>query len=745
MISVRGARRNLVVTAAAPQHGRGGNRKTSTSSGGGQKKGKESPSRSSTKRSSKRRSIASKYRIGNPSSDERKTATVPGRLHFPAQAEGKSQSQAGACDIVTCELLVLGSGVAGLTCALEAADLGVEVVVVTKSDVMEGSTKYAQGGVAAVMTSQPKGGDKEKEGPRASSPLLKEIETKLKDSVNLHVEDTMNAGCYLNNRNAVEIMCREGPSQVKMLRKIGVPFTMVDQTTKSGVNRDPPSPTPPPAGGSKLARASASEEADERQKKKAKLHLGKEGGHSRSRVVHAADATGAAMMKALVDRVRAHENIEIRENVFALDLLVLPLQHNPSAGSEGTLSTEDTESAEQRGCYGCDAIDLTTGTYQRFVSKSTVVATGGCGQIYPETTNPHVATGDGIAMAARAGAKVENMEFIQFHPTSLFVEVSENVDGDTNQVFLISEAVRGAGAVLRNAKGETFMDLYDPRADLAPRDIVARGIYDQMRRHETAHVYLDATHLTKSECQREFPHISSHVYATLGIDMSQDWIPVVPAQHYTCGGILTSTNGETNVKGLYAIGEAACTGVHGANRLASNSLLEGLVFGKRSVVKSMKYMEEVVEEALLAAEHVQISSLTFAMNDGSPRDCDLSPGGDIESLISSMQNLMWKHAGILRNDRDLKRGLQKVKRMRRRLLEDLEVSNTLCNGVKHAELINMVTVGELVLEGATKREVSAGLHWNVDRPEQRVEKKPVKETVVEEAQERKARVVQARE
>ena len=466
MISVRSARRNVAVIAAASQHGRGGNRETSASSGGGQKKGKESPPRSSTKRLSKRRSVASKYRMGDPSSDERKTATVPSRLHFPAHAEGKSQSKAGACDVVTCELLVLGSGVAGLTCALEAADLGVEVVVVTKSDVMEGSTKYAQGGVAAVMTSQPKGGHEEKDGPRPPSPVLKKIETKLKDSVNLHVEDTMNAGCYLNDRNAVEIMCREGPSQVEMLRKIGVPFTMVDQTTKSGPNQDPPSPTPPAAGGSKLARASASEEADERQKKKAKLHLGKEGGHSRSRVVHAADATGAAMMKALVERVRAHENIEICENVFALDLIVLPLQQNPSAVVEATLSTaEDAESVERRGCYGCDAIDLTTGTYQRFVSKSTVVATGGCGQIYPETTNPHVATGDGIAMAARAGAKVENMEFIQFHPTSLFVEMSESGGGETNQVFLISEAVRGAGAVLRNAKGETFMDLYDPRGE----------------------------------------------------------------------------------------------------------------------------------------------------------------------------------------------------------------------------------------------------------------------------------------
>merc|ERR1712176_600563 len=230
--------------------------------------------------------------------------------------------------------------------------------------------------------------------------------------------------------------------------------------------------------------------------------------------------------------------------------------------------------------------------------------------------------GDGVAMAARAGAAGENMEFIQFHPTSLYVGKAKNKDKDQGQggilssVFLISEAVRGAGAVLRNGKGERFMRSYDPRADLAPRDIVARGIYDQMRIHDTKHVYLDVTHLTREQVEEEFPHISGKVRQTLGLEMSETWVPVVPAQHYACGGIWTNTDGETSLKGLYAIGESACTGVHGANRLASNSLLEGLVFGKRAVTSALMRMENVDPLDLFAAEHSQMSPLRFNTDKG---------------------------------------------------------------------------------------------------------------------------------
>ncbi len=329
------------------------------------------------------------------------------------------------------------------------------------------------------------------------------------DCVAHHVEDTMSAGCYLNDREAVEIMCREGPERVDMLCQIGVPFTTKASVADNG------------------ARGSPEEAQEQQEKRRRALHLGREGGHSHSRVVHAADATGRAMMQALVAKVNQHPNIVVHENVFALDLLTMPLQpasqdasshpREPSDnGAQGSEKAEaDEAETETVGCYGCDGVDLETGDYLRFAAKCTVVATGGCGQIYPETTNPGVATGDGIAMAARAGARVKNMEFIQFHPTSLFVDpnTSKADDDDERQaevgsgsesekkgvgggggalesVFLISEAVRGAGAVLRNAAGERFMPACDPRADLAPRDIVARGIYDQMRQHGTKHVYV---------------------------------------------------------------------------------------------------------------------------------------------------------------------------------------------------------------------------------------------------------------
>eukprot|EP00205_Picochlorum_sp_RCC944_P000821 CAMPEP_0182608124 /NCGR_PEP_ID=MMETSP1330-20130603/2639_1 /TAXON_ID=464278 /ORGANISM="Picochlorum sp., Strain RCC944" /LENGTH=750 /DNA_ID=CAMNT_0024826839 /DNA_START=71 /DNA_END=2319 /DNA_ORIENTATION=- len=606
------------------------------------------------------------------------------------RSELYGSSKRESCEVVSCDLLVLGSGIAGLTCALEAANYGTEVVVVTKSNIMEGSTKYAQGGVAAVMGQGGGGGrgGREREG---------------KDCVTHHVEDTMNAGCYLNDRKAVEIMCREGPQQVEMLCQIGVPFTTVKR--KEG------------GGGDKKV-----------------LHLGKEGGHSHSRVVHAADTTGAAIEKALVEKVLRHPKIRVHENMFALDLLTMPHK-----GDE----EQQKCNGNNIGCYGCDTIDLVEGSYLRFVSKCTVIATGGCGQIYPETTNPQVATGDGIAMASRAGALVKNMEFIQFHPTSLFVDkkssgdassvkqtVEENKEEEDQQdvlknVFLISEAVRGAGAVLRNTRGEAFMSQYDARADLAPRDIVARAIYDQMRLHETSHVFLDATHLSEEEVNEEFPHISSHVSKVLGIEMSESWIPVVPAQHYVCGGVLTNTSGETNVKGLYAIGEAACTGVHGANRLASNSLLEGLVFGKRSVLKSLAYMDNVHPLDLLAAEHSQLSLLRFNGDDddidgmtivGVAGDVDGDDGQQVTEYMKSIQNLMWKYAGILRNDKGLKKGLKKVRQLRSELQEQVEKSES-CKCVKHAELMNMVDVAELVLIGARKREASAGLHFNVDRPE----------------------------
>jgi len=586
------------------------------------------------------------------------------------------------CEVVNCDLLILGSGIAGLTCALEAAESGTKVCIVTKNELMEGSTKYAQGGVAAVMP----------DVVLSSQSSEKKEENEQKDCVTYHVEDTMNAGCYLNDKKAVEILCKEGPQQVKMLCQMGVPFTTTAKTSSTSL---------------KEKKEDAEKEAEVKAEPLdiSNLHLGKEGGHSHPRVVHAADTTGAAIMKTLVEKTRRHPNIQVHEHKFALDLL--------TGGQKNTTSS----------CFGCDSIDLQDkerSSCVRFVSKCTVIATGGCGQLYPKTTNPGVATGDGVAMAARAGASVQSMEFIQFHPTSLYVEEGASSAEDVSSVFLISEAVRGAGAVLRNANGEKFMKMYDPRADLAPRDIVARGIYDQMKLHGTKHVYLDATHLSREQVDEEFPHISSHVKTTLGIDMSRDWIPVVPAQHYACGGILTNTRGETNVKGLYAIGEAACTGVHGANRLASNSLLEGLVFGKRAVGSARTHMDTVDTWDLSAAEHCQPSPLKFTSSVVEAHERSLM---QVEERYAKVQTLMWKYAGILRSDKGLHKGLEKVRKLKAQLEEDMLVSPSGdsfgggCTSMKHVELINMVHVAELILQGAIERETSAGLHCNVDRPE----------------------------
>jgi L-aspartate oxidase len=699
------------------------------------------PSRNSVRRRSsgiglektKSRSVRAKVKPSLPS--------------FDNNAQSVSLSHATTFDeVVTCDILILGSGIAGLTCALEAAKVGTtKVVLVTKDKLLEGSTRYAQGGVAAVMQT-----------PSSATTIPKRTTTTAddddtpdkadRDSVVHHMEDTMNAGCYLNDRKAVEIMCKEGPKQVEMLCQIGVPFTTLKKKKKKNESH---------LGAEK------------------ELHLGKEGGHSHPRVVHAADTTGAAIMETLVQRVKEHPNIQVHEHAFALDLLATSIKRIGKSNAD-----DGDDDGEEVICYGCEAVNFKQDSYTRFVSKCTVIATGGCGQIYPKTTNPYVATGDGIAMAARVGATVENMEFVQFHPTSLYV-AKEDAKGDDvgaeppsgggeeanssssslSSVFLISEAVRGAGAVLRNAKGEAFMKEYDPRADLAPRDIVARGIYDQMRIHNTEHVYLDVTHLSKEQVEEEFPHISSHVKDVLGISMSESYVPVVPAQHYSCGGILTNTRGETDVKGLYAIGESACTGVHGANRLASNSLLEGLVFGKRAVASALVHMQTVEYPTDLVDpttvkefhnNHACSAKSNAADGDATfPRDKEVTAtltsttSKDQQALVEKatmkrlarVKSLMWKYAGIRRSDKDLQTGLRKVRELKvqlqreeeeataRRYNNNSSKATTAVLSCSNVELVNMVDVAELVFIGAIKREASAGLHWNVDRPEEKKKKK----------------------
>ncbi|HET9598063.1 MAG TPA: L-aspartate oxidase, partial [Anaeromyxobacteraceae bacterium] len=394
------------------------------------------------------------------------------------------------------DFLVLGGGIAGLSFALEASGQG-SVTVLTKRQRWEGSTQYAQGGIASVL-----GAD---------------------DSLERHVEDTLVAGAGLCHRDAVEVTVREGPERIRWLQSLGVEF---DRVTGE------------------------------------QLHLTREGGHSRRRVAHAKDATGREVERAMLAACQAR-GIRIVEDAVAVDLL-----------ASGRLGLGGANRV-----LGAYVIDRETGDVSTFTTGVTVLATGGAGKVYLYTSNPDVATGDGVAMAFRAGAAVANMEFFQFHPTCLYHPAAKS--------FLISEALRGEGGILRNGEGEAFMVRYDPRKELAPRDIVARSIDAEMKRRGDDCAFLDMTHLAKAFLLEHFPNI----YATckeFGIDMAAQPIPVVPAAHYQCGGVVTDLAGATSLPGLLAVGEVACTGLHGANRLASNSLLEGLVFGRRAALHAQE-------------------------------------------------------------------------------------------------------------------------------------------------------------
>mmetsp|Transcript_3674 Transcript_3674/g.9226 ORF Transcript_3674/g.9226 Transcript_3674/m.9226 type:complete len:705 (-) Transcript_3674:924-3038(-) len=588
---------------------------------------------------------------------------------FSSSSPGASSSC--PMEVVGCDVLILGSGIAGLTCALEVAkDKDLSVALVTKGAIAEGSTRHAQGGIAAVL-----GGEDS-------------------DSLERHIEDTVSAGAFLNDLQAVETMVEEGPSLVRELIRLGVDFTR--EASKE--------------------REKGSESRTVQQSQPT-LHLGMEGGHSRARVVHAKDSTGKAVELRLVEAARAMENVAIYEHAFAVDLIHSPASSLPgkSTASKGTV------------CLGADVACLRTGKGLRFIaSAATVLATGGAGQLYPSTTNPRVATGDGIAMAFRAGAEVASMEFIQFHPTTLYEPPKQRIAASADHseegtVFLVSEAVRGAGGALVNANRENFMKSYDSRAELAPRDIVARGIFEEMQKTNEKCVYLDATNMAASGSEgnvwEQFPLISSECKARLGLDISRDLCPVVPAQHYTCGGVQTDINGEaSNVSGLFAIGEVAHTGVHGANRLASNSLLEGLVFGKRAakagVSRALRQKENPFHKSTLEmASQIPPSPLWFNPENGS------LPSSSLPSPLSELRRVMWEHAGIVRSDEGLHLGLKKILLLSdhiRRLcvVEKSEQTRTPFD----VELANMVLVAELVLRGAMMRKESRGLHFNVDHP-----------------------------
>ena len=463
------------------------------------------------------------------------------------------------------------------------------------------------------------------------------------DSIAEHIEDTLVAGAGLCKPEVVRMVVEEGPQRVQELIEWGARFT----------------------------------------RKKGRLSLAREGGHSRHRIVHAADATGREVMRVLLEHVRAHPNIQILDHHFVLDLIT---EHH--LGHTVTRFTPDIH------CYGAYVLDQKTGEIKTFLSRATFLATGGAGQVYLHTTNPLVATGDGVAMAYRAKARVANMEFFQFHPTALYES------GVQGQAFLISEAVRGAGGILYNQAGERFMPQYDPRAELAPRDIVARAIDDQLKQRGEDFVYLDISHLPEDEILEHFPNIAAACKAR-GIDITTDPIPVVPAAHYLCGGVVTDMEARTSIHGLFAAGEVACTGLHGANRLASNSLLEALVFSHRAVRSALAYAQE------------------NTWQEGVPDWDDSGTTSPQEWVLIShnreeLKRVMANYVGIVRSELRLKRAFRRTQL----LYEETEdfyrratVSAELC------ELRNLIAVAYLIIRSALMRRESIGLHYTLDAVE----------------------------
>lgn len=505
------------------------------------------------------------------------------------------------------DFLVVGSGIAGLSFALEVARLG-RVAIVTKRGAEDSATRLAQGGIATVLD--------------------------VRDSFESHIADTLVAGRGLCKREIVEICVRGGPASVLHLQQMGTRFT----------------------------RHASSPDA---------LDLGREGGHSQRRIVHAADATGEEVVRALLATARGLENVTILEEHMAVDLVV-PRRECPDPV-----------------CMGAHILDKGTGRILTLLAPVTVLATGGAGKVYLYTSNPDVATGDGVAMGYRAGAKVANMEFIQFHPTILYHPQAKGK--------LITEALRGEGAILRDGAGRAFMGDYHEARDLAPRDVVARAIDTELKRSGADCVFLDATRLDPGFLETRFPHISK-TCAGFGIDVARDPIPVVPAAHYSCGGLLTDSEGRTSVPGLFAIGETACTGLHGANRLASNSLLEGLVFAHRAAVAAPGVPRPDFAEAE-----------DWRVGDAVPSDESVVVSQDWDEV----RRYMWSYVGIVRSDRRLAR----AKRRSEMMLEEIKdyywkyhVTADLL------ELRNIAGVADLIIESAMQRRESRGLHYTVDAP-----------------------------
>jgi len=507
------------------------------------------------------------------------------------------------------DYLVLGSGIAGLSFALKAAQHG-SVAVITKKERMDTSTNLAQGGIASVMDAT--------------------------DSFENHVRDTLVCGDGLCHEDVVRKVVEDGPSRIRELLEIGVKFT----------------------------------------EEKGELHLGREGGHSHRRIVHARDLTGQAVERALLAASDKQPNIRFFEHHFAIDLL-----------SPQRLGLKEGER-----CLGAYVLDVGSHEVHTFIARATVLATGGCGKVYRYTTNPDIATGDGVAMAYRAGAEIANMEFFQFHPTALFHPKAKR--------FLISEAVRGEGAILKRLDGTRFMPHYHPQAELAPRDVVARAIDAEMKKKGDDYVLLDISHKGEDFVREHFPNIYETT-SRFGFNMGKEPLPVVPAAHYSCGGVKVDMDGSSNVPGLCACGEVSSTGLHGGNRLASNSLLEALVFADR------------IYRAVVA-----LPSKEFKVPPIPPWNPGHATEPDEMVVISQnwdeIRTLMWNYVGIVRTTKRLERALSRIGLLRREIRDfywDFIITPDLL------ELRNIAMVAEIIVRSAMMRMESRGLHFTLDYPE----------------------------
>jgi L-aspartate oxidase len=529
------------------------------------------------------------------------------------------------------DFLVIGSGIGGLSFALKASEVG-EVVIVTKKEDSESNTNYAQGGIASVMAND--------------------------DSFYLHVQDTLKGGAGLCKPEVVKRVVEAGPGCINELIQIGVGFT-------------------------------------KRRGKEDEFDLGLEGGHSKNRVVHAADLTGREVENSLLSAVKAKKNVKILEDHIAVDLIT---QHH--------LKDYQRKPDEKIKCWGAYVLDKENNQVITCLSKITLLATGGAGRVYVHTTNPSIATGDGLAMAYRAGAEVANLEFIQFHPTALY-----HPDADS---FLISEAVRGEGGLLRLNSGETFMEEYHPRKELAPRDVVARAIDHELKKRGDSCVFLDITHLDQKFIKLRFPNIYGKCLS-LGLDITRDWIPVVPAAHYICGGVITDLEGRTEIENLYACGEVTCTGMHGANRLASNSLLEAVAFA-HFTAHSAKHKLSTMER--FSFPPIPAWSLEGVF--------DQQEWIIISHNRDWIQKFMWDYVGIVRSNRRLEQARRRID-----ILLDEIRSFYRINPVTYdvIELRNITIAAKLIIECALLRKESRGLHYNVDYPE-KDDKNWLKDTVL---------------